>query len=114
VVEDNAQLRSTIRLLLEAAGYDAVCVGNGREALDHLLTEERPALILVDCRMPVMGGEHFRAEQLKRPGLEQIPVILMSADPDLGPKAEALQVAYLVKPIDAGTLLASVKRHVGG
>ena len=110
-MDDDRQFQETIRLLLTRAGYETTCASNGREALDHLDTEDPPALILLDVQMPVMGGEDFRAEQLKIRRLRTIPVVVLSADSEIESKAERMSVPYLVKPIDGQELLAAVGRY---
>jgi CheY-like chemotaxis protein len=62
--------------------------------------------------MPVMNGWQFREEQLKDPRLASVPVLVISADPNLQPKASTLGVAGLLKkPIALDDLLAAVQAH---
>ena len=64
VVDDDPDIRDSLREVLEDEGYDVSCVGNGREALDHLkAASPRPCVILLDLMMPVMDGWQFRKEQ---------------------------------------------------
>ena len=64
VVDDDPDIRDSLREVLEDEGYEVACVGNGREALDHLKTANpRPCVILLDLMMPVMDGWQFRKEQ---------------------------------------------------
>ena len=65
--------------------------------------------------MPVMDGNAFREEQLKRESLRDIPVVLISAYGDLRNHSKAMQVdEYLQKPIDAASVLDIAKRYCGG
>jgi CheY-like chemotaxis protein len=62
--------------------------------------------------MPVMTGWEFRAEQQRDATLRGIPVIVMSALPNLDRKAAALGVAgCLDKPIDIDVLLGMVAQY---
>jgi CheY-like chemotaxis protein len=62
--------------------------------------------------MPVMNGWQFRAEQLKDPRLASVPVLVISADPQVQTKAASLGAAGLLrKPISLDDLLLAVKTH---
>ena len=113
IVEDQPEIRALIAEILEDEGYRVASVTNGMEALTYLRGQaERPRLILLDLGMPVMTGWEFREEQQRDPKIAQIPVIVMSALPDLNRRAAALKVAdCLDKPIDINTLLGMAARH---
>src|SRR5437870_1634225 len=106
-VDDEVALRNEIAEELREAGYEVVCLSNGREALSHLHTAPRPDLIILDLRMPIMDGWQFRVEQKRDSALSTIPVLAMSADSS--PKAAAIDAdAYLSKPFDLEDLLNAV------
>ena len=111
LVDDDRDLREAVAELLRGEGFEPVCAANGQEALDYLVAGERPRLILLDLAMPTMDGERFRAEQLKRPAWESIPVVLVSSRADTPDLARGLHCAYLTKPFDVGALLAAVNRY---
>ena len=113
IVEDETPIRSVITEILEDEGYPVASVKNGLEALAYLRRQvELPHLILLDLGMPVMTGWAFRAEQQRDPTLASIPVIVMSALPDLDQKAAALKATdCLDKPIEINTLLGMVARY---
>jgi CheY-like chemotaxis protein len=111
VVEDNAELRHVLIVLLESDGYAVVEAGNGLEALRLLRTAEvLPCLIVLDMGMPRMNGWDFRAEQDCDERLRSIPVVVVSADP-LATQARHTGAAVLLKPIDPEKLLELVERH---
>jgi CheY-like chemotaxis protein len=109
VVDDNPEIRSSLKEVLEEEGYRVAGVADGREALDYLRTEERPQLILLDLMMPVMDGWQFRAEQRKNPTLASIPVIVISAMADAAGDIGAERV--LSKPLSPEVLLGAVERY---
>ena len=111
LVDDDRDLREAVAELLRREGFEPVCAANGKEALDYLVGGGTPRLILLDLAMPTMDGERFRAEQLKRPAWEAIPVVLVSSRADTPDLAHRLHCAYLTKPFEIGALLAAVKRH---
>jgi CheY-like chemotaxis protein len=60
----------------------------------------------------VMDGWQFRAQQQQDPELNQIPVVILSADGNVYQKAATIRAAgYLKKPVELETLLDTVGRH---
>ena len=113
VVEDDRDCLDAVCELLRFEGYRTVAATSGREALDYLRGPERPELLL-DLMMPVMSGWQLLASLRQTAGLAAVPVVLLSADADLKPRARELGVAgYVRKPVDVETLLNVVRRHIG-
>jgi CheY-like chemotaxis protein len=113
VVEDDPELRSLFAQVLGDQGYAVKTAANGRDALD-LLSDWRPHLILLDMLMPVMDGRAFREEQLARPDLCAIPVIVVSATSEFLREDETLGArAILGKPFDFDEMLALVESWSG-
>jgi CheY-like chemotaxis protein len=107
VVDDDPEVRELLRVALGTDGYHVACVGNGREALNHLRSHADTCMILLDLMLPVMNGADFRYAQLHDRALAWIPVILMSGAGDSDRRASELGVRALVrKPLD----LDEVKR----
>jgi CheY-like chemotaxis protein len=112
VIEDEPDLRSTLAELLALHGYDVGCAANGMEALKLLSRGPVPDLIFLDLMMPVMDGWHFRSELSRYPGLAQIPVVLLSAMPELSDEAQKLHVVgSLPKPFPLSAVLSIVREH---
>jgi CheY-like chemotaxis protein len=112
VVEDHADLRDMLAVLLESEGFAVRTATNGAEAL-VLLEESRPALILLDLMMPVMSGDEFRRRQLADPRHRDVPVICMTAAHDGRARAERLRaVEYFQKPLDFDRLISAVRSRV--
>ena len=114
VVEDDADVRSALALLLEASGYATATAEDGHDAMNRLRAGLRPSVIVLDLALPTKSGWHFRTEQRAFPELAAIPVIGCSGDPYLTEKAFALELAGSVeKPIDDERLLAAVAQAIG-
>jgi two-component system, chemotaxis family, chemotaxis protein CheY len=117
IVEDDADTREMLAMLLMTEGFHAVSAEDGLEAL-HLLRSMRhrapevPCLVLLDLKMPRLGGHEFRRAQLDDPTVASVPVAVMSGATDLEQRAQALgAVATVSKPIDCDLLLGVVRRY---
>ncbi len=110
IVDDERDAREALRDLLQHRGYDVAEAGNGQEALDYLRSaNEPPAMILLDLRMPTMDGRRLVLEMQKDAALAQIPIVIVSAAPNIKQEAEDLGVAgHLSKPIRVSQLLDMV------
>lgn len=112
VVEDDPEVQRLLGLWLPLEGFDAVFVDNGIDALDRL-AHDRPCVVILDLMMPVMDGWRFREEQMRLldPELAAIPVIIVSAVPNVQKAAEGMApLAVLQKPFDLDDLLAALRR----
>jgi CheY-like chemotaxis protein len=111
LVEDDADIRAMISMLLELEGYRVVATSNGNDALQLLREGERPGVILLDLMMPVMNGWQFREQQARDPAIAGIPVVIISGDGRAPEQSSVIDVAgFLKKPIDLELLLATVQR----
>jgi two-component system, chemotaxis family, chemotaxis protein CheY len=110
LVDDDADVRESIRDALADEGYRVTTAANGREALLLLKNEDfRPDLILLDIMMPEMDGWAFRGEQLKDPRLVSIPVIVFTACGAPRDIARQLDAAgFLKKPLPLDELLSTI------
>jgi len=114
VIDDDPDCREVLSDALTISGYAVVTAIGGREALRSLERDPKPALILLDLRMPVMDGWQFLEERNRRPPLTQIPVAFMSGEHDLARRARGLGVvASLPKPIRLEELLSAVEQLAG-
>lgn len=112
VVENETSNRIFIERVLSIRGYRCLSASNGREALD-LLDREQVDLILTDLSMPVLDG--YKATQLMRarPGLENVPIVAVTAFAlnDEGEAAKQIGCTeYLTKPFKPRQLLEVVAR----
>ena len=110
LIEDDPVLRDAVQQFLEANGYTVVGASNGQEALRRLRDGLRPALILLDLRMPVMDGATFRMEQIRDAALRSLPVVVLSADGAARGNALFDGLPQYRKPLDGEELLAIVAR----
>jgi len=109
VVDDDADIRETVSLILEDEGYEVQSAPDGAIALAMLREGPRPDVILLDLMMPVMNGWQFREEQERDPELVGIPIVVLSADASLKDKAGYFGGAYLSKPVNIESLLEAIE-----
>jgi PAS domain S-box-containing protein len=114
VVDDGAENRELVRLVLEAAGLQVSQAENGAEAL-ALVADGAFQLVLMDVQMPVMDG--FTATRLMRERGHHLPVLALTANAMKGFEAE-IQAAgftgFLTKPVDIDNMLDTLALHLTG
>ena len=98
VVEDDPDLRETLASAMAESGAEVVVAADGVEALERLRTGPRPAVVLLDLRLPRLGGEELLTELRADPRFERLPVITMTAG--YGSVSGPEVVARLQKPFD--------------
>jgi CheY-like chemotaxis protein len=115
LVEDDTDTRSALAAVLVDEGYAVVEARHGLEALERL--RQLPStvrVILLDLMMPVMDGIGFRRVQAGDPSIADIPVVIFSAQGNLGAQGESLGAeAVLRKPVDLDVVLDTVRRFCG-
>ncbi len=107
IVDDDRDIRETLKELVEQEGFAAICAENGEDALTELRSGDvLPCVILLDLTMPVMDGFAFRAAQLADPALAAVPVVVMTADGNLEDKRKRIgAVRALKKPMEVDELI---------
>ena len=100
VVDDERSHRQMIEAVLSAEGYEISQADNGQAAIDAV-TEKFYDLVIMDIRMPELGGiEALKKIKTISPG---ISIIIMTAYASVGTAVDALKSGasdYLTKPLD--------------
>jgi len=111
VVDDDADTRDLVDMLLERAGYDRAVAASGEEAV-QLLEQKTPALIVLDLNMPGMDGWSVAALVRKHERTARIPILVMTglAQNVENAARRAGATAFVLKPIDAKRFVKEVKR----
>jgi two-component system response regulator FixJ len=109
VVDDDGEVRESLRALLEAAGHAV----RSYSSANALLSDELPegSCLITDIRMPGMDGMELQEEIVRR-GLN-LQVIIITGHGDVPLAVRALRAGatdFLEKPFSAEAILTSVKR----
>jgi len=101
VVDDDVSVQSYLSDFLDSRGYGVDCLDSGEQVIRRLATAEPPSVMLLDIRMPRMGGLEVLAEleKLRR----SIPSIVLSGVDQIPIAVRAMQLGasdYLVNPLE--------------
>lgn len=112
VVDDDPDMVTIMRIMLDDSGYQVRCARNGKEALESV-AEKMPAVVLLDMLMPVMDGWQCARELRARYGRE-VPIVVVTAAEHAGARADQMGGAddVLAKPFEMAELLRIVARYV--
>ncbi|MCO5219353.1 MAG: sigma-54 dependent transcriptional regulator [Thermomicrobiales bacterium] len=109
IADDDASMREMLREFLADEGYETIEVETG-SAVESAISEQNPALVLMDIRLPDKSGLDVLKE-LKGP---QKPVIVMTAFGGSGVAIEAMRLGaydYITKPFDLDDVSQVLKRY---
>lgn len=112
VVDDEPNVRSLVRDVLELNGYEVREACNGNDALTAVEADV-PDCVVMDVMMPGLSGIDVLAELRRRPVLDSLPVLLLSAAGDDEATWEGWRAGancYLTKPFDPDMLTAWLER----
>jgi len=110
MVEDDADTREFLELLLLGAGLEVVQASSAEMALEWL-REARPDLMLVDVSLPGMSGVSFCDLVKNASATADIPVCMYTARAEAQSRAHAARCdAYLVKPVAPEIILSTLRQ----
>ena len=110
VIDDDPVILRLMTLILQLEKHKVTTVGSVPAAFD-LMQTTRPDLICCDLMMPEISGLDFLSRRRDDPGVNEIPVIMISGakDPELFDKACELGAAsYLEKPFTKMQLMEKI------
>lgn len=112
VVDDEASIRESLRMILEFEGYKVEEAANGSQALVKV-AEKAPDAILLDIKMPEMDGMSALTAMRER-GYE-MPVLMVSGHADVQTAVEATRRGafdFFEKPLHRDRVLVSLRNAV--
>ncbi|WP_257461807.1 response regulator [Archangium lipolyticum] len=113
VVDDSPMFRRMLSDMLASLGCTRVKEAFGGRAALELITQERPALVCLDLTLPDLSGYEVCEQIRATPGLEDLPVLMISARTTAMDRAQAEEAGasgYLIKPFTPDELRQQVER----
>jgi DNA-binding response OmpR family regulator len=111
VVDDNRALCNVIQDALQKAGLAVRVAHNGKQCL-AAVAAERPDVVVLDVKMPVMDGYKTLRELRRNPKTNLLPVVLLTGNPGEPGELAGWMAGidrYLAKPCDIARLVSVVE-----
>jgi len=112
VVDDSGSIRSLVKFVLEAEGYEIAEAEDGLEAW-NLMQRMKPDLVIADCDMPNMTGPELVRRMREQQHFNDTPIVLLTSKRGEEDEVLGLEVGaddYIGKPVEPMKLQARVKK----
>ena len=109
IVDDDAAIRFAMQALMDSVNLDHEIFSSADEFLDKVI-EQRPGCLVLDIRMPGLGGLELQEELIKRGNT--LPIIFITGHGDVPMAVEAMQkgaVDFIQKPFRDQELLDRIR-----
>ena len=116
VADDDPIMHQVLQHYLERNGFEMINASNGHQALE-LAVRELPNVIVLDVRMPELGGLAALRRLKETEATKAIPVIIVTVNDDRVTYMESQvsgAAAFLSKPFRPAELLEHIKRLIPG
>ena len=109
VIDDEAEIRRSVRMILEYEGYDVLEASSGPEGV-ALAEKESPDLVFLDVKMPGMDG--LEALQRIKAVNDALPVVIISGHGTVSTAVEATKagaIDFIEKPLASERVLLTIR-----
>jgi len=116
VVDDDPDIVTIVKTILEVKGYVVQSASSGQEVLS-LLKELKPDLIILDVMMPQMDGLEVLTRLKGNPATSSIPVILLTAKVQYEDVLGGYKLGadyYITKPFTSTQLMTGINLFLSG
>ncbi|HRJ59547.1 MAG TPA: response regulator [Azospirillaceae bacterium] len=113
LVDDSATILMSMETILKKAGYAVTTAASGELAVAALGKGLKPNMIITDIHMPGMNGIDLIRKVRTMPGLQFIPILVVTTESQQSKRDEARAAkatGWLVKPVQPDDLLKVVKQ----
>ncbi|HTB51839.1 MAG TPA: response regulator [Ferruginibacter sp.] len=114
IVDDDDRNIFALNAVLKAKGFACVAATSAREGLEILANTKDIGIALIDMMMPGMDGYQMIAAIRKKPELNNLLLVAVTAQAMVGDREKCLQVGadnYIVKPINVDILFKVIEQH---
>jgi DNA-binding NtrC family response regulator len=111
VVDDEKNIRRTLRMVLEGSGFNTLEASSAEQCLEMLESNEVDLLIL-DVRLPKMSGIEALEKIRNVPETRRLPVLMVSGHASVAEAVQAVQLGatdFFEKPLDRDRVLVTVR-----
>ncbi|MEM7433559.1 MAG: sigma-54 dependent transcriptional regulator [Myxococcota bacterium] len=111
VVDDEKNIRRTLRMVLEGAGFHTLEAESAEDGLETLQSGDVD-LVILDVRLPKMNGIEALSKIRSQPETRRLPVLMVSGHTSLAEAVQAVQLGatdFFEKPLDRDRVLVSVR-----
>jgi two-component system chemotaxis response regulator CheY len=117
IIDDSPTMLMSLNGILSKGGFAVEQARSGEEGVAALRGGLKPALVITDFNMGAMNGIEVVRQIRKLPGLQFIPLLLLTTESQRDKRNEARSAGatgWLVKPVQADALLQVVRQLVPG
>lgn len=114
LVEDDKMLQEILAERLELRSFEVILAANGQIGIEKAKSE-KPDIILMDMRLPVLDGWEATRQLKSDPQTNAIPIIALTAHALIGDREDSLAAGcdeYEPKPVDFPKLLEKIQRFL--
>jgi len=112
VVDDELKILEVVPLMLKKFGYNVIIAKNGEEAI-KLFERNKPDLVLLDVRMPVLDGcNAYSCIKDKNPNAKIVFMTAYATDTCVREIIKSQNTTLLEKPFNSSTMKNMIERHL--
>ncbi|MDN4054496.1 response regulator transcription factor [Massilia sp. YIM B02763] len=115
VVEDDVHIAHVLSFMLERQGYVVTHAADGRAAVEHVVSQPPPDLVLLDVMLPFVDGFEIIGLIRSQPAWADVPVLMLTAKNTERDTVRALDAGandFIIKPFQPQELLARLRRYL--
>lgn len=114
VIEDQEDIRATLRDLLEMNGHEVIEAADGVEGVK--LAEQKPDFIICDMQMPRLDGRGVLAAVKEMPGICDVPFVFLTAQAERHQQRDGMALGaddYITKPFSVDDIIKAIAARTG-
>jgi two-component system cell cycle response regulator DivK len=115
IVDDDNRNIFALRVYLDAKGFECIAASSSADAINLLNNETSIGIVLMDMMMPDMDGFEAIMEIRRKPALQDLPVIAVTAQAMQGDREKCITAGadnYIPKPVDIDALIKLLDEYL--